>query len=70
MTFELEARFGLNGPDYPPATDFGGRRCNLNFKGRKAAALATSEVKTEARFRLSGPDNLLDPVFEAEIGPF
>ena len=52
----------------PPGTNFGGRRCNLNFRGREAAASMTSEVKTEVRFGLSGPSYLLVPVFEAEIG--
>ena len=42
--------------------------CNLKFQGRKAAALMTSKVKTEARFGLSSPDYLLGPVFGAEIG--
>ena len=46
-------------------------RCNLNFRGREAAAAAasmTSEAKTEARFRLGSPDYLLGPVIEAVIG--
>ena len=30
----------------------------------------TSEIKTEARFGLSGPGYLLAPVFEAAIGHF
>ena len=50
----------------PADIDFGGRRCNLNFWGREAAASMTSEVKTEIKFELSAPNYL--PVLEAGIG--
>ena len=29
----------------PPGIDFGGRNCNLNFKGRKVMTSATLKVK-------------------------
>ena len=41
-------------PYVPPGIDFGGCRCNLIFF--KSARSMTTEVKTGARFRLSGPD--------------
>ena len=49
----------------PPDTDFGGCRCNLNFKGRKATASMTSEVKTEARFGLGSPNYPQIPILKA-----
>ena len=42
----------------------------MNFQGRKATASTASKAKTEAVFGLSSLSCLLDPVFEAEIGPF
>ena len=41
----------------------------MNFRGCESAASATSKVKSEARFGLSGPSYLLASVFDAEIGP-
>ena len=40
----------------------------MNFRGREAVASMTSEVKTESRFGLSGPNYHLGPVLDAEIG--
>ena len=41
----------------------------MNFRGRKAVGSMASKAKTDARFELSRPSYLLDPVFEVEIGP-
>ena len=60
---KADARFGLSGPDYPPDNDFGGCRCNLDFRGREAAASMTSEVKIDAKFDLVTKTQI--PIFEA-----